>query len=248
MNFNESVVKKEDPNAPKDHPLYSLLDIKKKDDPVWYARIPQILFDEWSQITKPVEIGEVTISRQQQTSVPKLTIHFKESAVSSFPYSMLPKVFNLEVKEKVDTNGYFFSHKKDTGIVRLLGRVNVEVDLKGDYMQMSKIRTYLDDKIKKSRKKDKFVDGDLPIAPPSENSYAINIKAEKKEKKDKRIRKSADMIKRELLDHFKRCPEWKIKDLSRLVDQDQKFVQPIVAQIAKYDQKTKTYHLLDELT
>lgn len=245
MSFSESVVKKEDPNAAKSHPQYSLLDIRKKDEQVWYARIPQILFDDWSKIQKSVQIGEVTITPQPNTA-PKLTVHFLESAVSSFPYELLPKVFNLVVQEKADANRYFFSHKKDTGIVRLLGRVNVEVDLKGDIISMSKIRTYLDDKIKKSKKREKFVDGDIPIPEPSENMFSFNTKIEKK-KKDKRIRKSQDMIKREVLENFKKNPEWKIKDLAKIIDQDQKFIRPIVAQVAEYDQKTNTYHLREDL-
>ena len=124
--------------------------------------------------------------------------------------------------------------------------VNVEVILKGDLTQMSKIRTYLDKEAKKLKKKDKIVNDELPIAPPSDNQYNINVKFEKK-KKDKRIRKSSDMIKREVLDHFKEHPEWKLKDLAKLIDQDPKFVQPVVAQIAEFDQKTKTYHLREDL-
>lgn len=242
----EQVVKKEDPNAPKSHPQYSLLDISKKNDIVWFAKVPPVLYDDWAKITKRVLIGEITMT-PQPSGHPKLTVHFNESAVSSFPYEMLPKIFDLDVDDKIDQSRYFFSYKKDSGIVRLIGRVNCEAKFIGDLGKMSQIRTYLDKQIKKSKKREKFIDDDLPVPPPPETSFLNNTKSEKK-KKDKRIRKPRDTIMREVLDLIKDGNEWKLKDLARIIDQDQKFIQDVVNQVAEYDQKNKTYHIRPDLT
>ena len=111
MSLGDQVVKKEDPSVSKSHPQYSLLDIKKKNDLVWFAKIPPFLYDDWQKITNRIQIGEVTII-PQPSGHPKLNVHFNQSAVKSFPYDMLPKLFELEINDQIDQNRYFFSYKK----------------------------------------------------------------------------------------------------------------------------------------
>ncbi|OHT12781.1 hypothetical protein TRFO_17237 [Tritrichomonas foetus] len=242
---SESAVKKEDPDSAKSHPQYALLDISKRNELVWFSKIPAYFAKDWKEIKNPTQIGEITVT-PQPNGHPKLTVHFNESSVKSFPHDMLPKEFVIDVDDRIEPNRYIFTHGKDTGIVRLIGRVNVECQFKGDPIKQSLIRTYIEKKNKK--KSEKLAPGDdLPVIEAANNYAGLSLRSEKKQVKDKRIKKSKQAIKSEILQLFKENPDQKLKDMALRIDQDQKYVREVLATVGEYDQTTSTWHLRKDL-
>lgn len=242
-----SDVKKEDPGATNQRPDYSLLDMRKKDENVWFTRIPDYFYEDWKKITKKTQIGTVTITPSPEGNN-QLTVHFYESAISSFPFRLIPE-YQLDLNENIDKNKYIFTHKKDTGSVRILGRVQSEATLRTDVNSHNEISSYLDRRVRAEKKgKKKF----LKDTPPPETRtrpslMSGGLRSEKKEVKDKRIKKTKEMIKKDILSLFQNRENWKMQEIVAAVEQEQKLIVPILSQIAEYNQNEKTYSLKKDL-
>ena len=240
-------VKKEDPGASRNHPQYSLLNISQRDNNVILAKIPDFFANDWRQIQNPTQIGEATMY-PPRNGVPDIKFHFYESAVKSFPYEMLPENFEIQFDTRIEPNRYIFKHEKNTGNVKLLGRVNAEANMKGDAVMLSSIRSYILKQENKKKKRDVFGANPevLPEPQPDESEPAISLVARKKQVKDKRLKKSEPQVRRELLALFRENPNWKLKDIVARIDQDQSYIRSILPSIAEFHPDTKTYVLQEE--
>ncbi|KAH0795022.1 General transcription factor IIF subunit 2 [Histomonas meleagridis] len=246
--MNPTLIKKEDPGAPKQHPQYSLLDVRKSKDPIWFIKIPDYLEDDLKNIKKPIQIGTIHIEHQPN-GPPKATIFINNSVITSVPVEMLPSQYNISFDPSPNQSQYAFTHDRTTGTVRMMGHVNDNGIIKppiNETAKASKIRKYKEDLLK--AKTHKTITPLLEVPKPTTTRPQDPLKTTfKKQVKDKRIRKSREVITRELIKAFKQNPEWKLRELADALDQGQDYVREVVENIAKYNPNTQMWVLRDEL-
>lgn len=248
-----SPVKKEDPGSVLDHqslPQYALLDIALAKHPIWFTQIFTWLGAELRQLKRKTKIGKVrmeTAPNGRHT----VTIILEESAFTNIPFHLVPESFDLTL-EKATPNQYVFMHKKDSGFVRILGHVQAKAQLKSkDIEKLQACRNFIDEQKKlQSAPRISKVDNMLKQIPKNKEQEISNyqkMRGEKKEKKDKRIRKSEEVMRMEILQAFRDAPEWSLGDMSARVDQDKNYVRTILADLADYDQVAAVWRIKEGL-
>lgn len=251
-NFMASPVKKEDPGAVIDHqnlPQYALLDIAQAKHPIWFTEIFTWLGAELRQLKQRTKIGKVrmeTAPNGRHT----VTIILEESAFTNIPFHLVPESLDLTL-EKATPNQYVFIHKKDSGFVRILGHVQAKAQLKSkDIAKLQACRNWVNEQNKRENdSKIRKVDNMLQKIPKSQEhvSNYKQMREQTREKKDKRIRKSEEVMRMEILQAFKDAPEWSLGDMSERVDQGKNYVRAILADMADYDQVAAVWRIKEGL-
>jgi hypothetical protein len=241
----EPVVKKEDPGAVA-NPAYANLDIQNVGDPLWFVRLPDFLFSEFSAKKQRIRIGTIRIDSSEDPDQPKITIVFNRAAATKVPYEALPDVFEVRTEALVHPNQYLFSHRRDCGYVRILGHVICEAQISSsDFQKLADCRQLFENagKPKKQSKITTLLDSiPEPKGQPAASTLAWRL-PKKKAVKDRRLKMSDREVRMELLMAFREKPEWAVRELADRLNQSTDHISKFIGEIADYDQRTRVYKL-----
>jgi hypothetical protein len=199
------------------------------------------LAKEWREIKKPVQIGKIRVETKPGCP-PEATIVFNNHAVIELPLEMLPSPFEVKIDTRIHQNQYVFSHRRDSGYVRMMGRVICDAQVTSSDPKMMQCRLAADNA--KRKKKPSKVSGILDTPPDDRSFTAVPYEAKrKKDVRDKRMRKDESEMRLAVLSAFKQAPEWKLRDLAAQIDQSPDYVRKFVANVADFDQTTSLWKL-----
>lgn len=244
----QSVVKKEDPSEIRaSHPQYSLLDMRRTEDLLWFVKIPSYIEDDIKQIKNPMQIGEIVIE-QYPDGTKKATMVIDNKIIKSVPPEMLPSKYMLRFDEQPNESQYAFTHDRTTGIVRMLGHINTNANVTPMPNELSKsaeIRKYKE-KIAKSKVVKKKVENELPVM-ISTRKESNKKPPNKRENKEKRIRMSEDAMITELIKAYREKESWSLSDLSEQLNQNPDHIRSVISNVASYNNQTKTWDIKPDI-
>lgn len=243
------LAKKEDPSVPEiRHPQYSLLDMRKAEDPLWFVKIPNYIEDEIRRFQTPTQIGEIILEHCPD-GTQKASMVIDNKIIQEIPVEMLPSRYIFRFDDEPNQYQYAFTHDRTTGIVRMMGHINANANVTPEPKELAKsakIRKYKEEQAKKKNMKEKVVLTEVPT--PTSTRKDDNVKRTyKKVVKDKRIKKDHDTLLRELIDAFTKKDSWRLADLSDALDQSQEYIRSELSNIARFSQQTQTWILKEEM-
>jgi len=236
-------VKKEDPGATQ-FPEYTLLDTSKLSQQLLFLQIPNFVWEELAERKAKGEVGKIIIKTPAGSTTPIVTVVFNSTAFPHIPAAAVPKEFEVRVEAERPLNQYVFTQDRQTGSVRMLGQVSGTARLTSrDSVAMQQARKCLEEakspkKVAKQARQIQDVQKPEPVIQPM---YRVGRGKDKKEVKDKRLKKSREEMVAGILQAFSENPEWKVKDLAERLNQAPDHVKKYVDRIAYYDQTSQTW-------
>lgn len=248
-------VKKEDPGAAvpqRNLPQWALLDVKNTGQPLWFVKLYPWLIDELVHLGKDCKPGQrikIGKCRLERTPAgPMMTIFLDSGVLPNIPPEIIPDEFTMKA-EKATPNQYVFTHRKDAGIVRIVGNVACRTQMSSkDTKKLAECRNWKSRTESAAVKKESKVMDMLTKIPqdkPVQSDYVLSHE-NKRQKKDKRLKKSVESMRLEVLQLLQAQPEWNLNDMATRIDQDKNYVREFLADYATYDQVTKIWRVRDE--
>jgi hypothetical protein len=191
--------------------------------------------EEFRGIDRPTQIGKVRIETVPGKDWPVVTIVLNENAVRKIPHEMLPPFFDVNIDRNIGQNQYIFSHRRDSGYVRLMGRIICDAQITSKHEKMVQCQVACEKSSAKPKAPKILAEYEDLMIDKKPSMRGVDSRRPKKEVKDKRIRKSEQEMRLLVLQAFKEKSDWKVKELAALLDQSQDYCQTFVKEIADYD-------------
>lgn len=237
-------VKKEDADT-RLPPDYSLLDTRQINRDLWFAMLYPWLVSELRHISKPTEIGKLRVY-EENGKITKVTVTLNDNVSHDVPIDLFPELGGPLVPGK--PNRYAFTHQRDSGYVRILGRIVCDLDLKSD--DLKKTAACREKVAAKAREPEQEKKKESKIASlassASDEERKDEFIAPRRQEKERRLRKSREQISKELLQAFKFQPEWNINDLVLRIDQAKDAIFPVLRDLADFDRDANVWQLKEE--
>ena len=234
-------VKKEDADT-RAPPDYSLLDTRQVNRDLWFTKLYPWLISELRQITEPTEIGKLRVY-EEDGKITKVTVTLNNNVSDDIPIELIPELSGSLVPGK--PNRYAFTHQRDSGYVRILGRIVCDLDLKSDDLKKTTAcRERVAAKARRQTQEKKKESKVLDII--SEEEPEEKVFVPRKQEKERRLRKSREQISKEIFQAFKFQPEWNLNDLLSRIDQPKDSVYPVLRDLADLDKSTNLWQLKEE--